>query len=443
MFVISMSFFNPTTISAIISIQPNAPGESNNNLNGSLPPLDIDCNSKNSGELLYLGKFNNDLQRYHAALDIFDNLLVRDPNMSEAIEGKGIALAGLGRYEEAIEHLDKALSLKSDPSLYTVIYNSKGVSLHGLGRYEEAIEQYDRGIEQYDLESSDRLPPFGYSDLFINKGVALSSLGRYEEAIEQYDIALALFQKDSQTALVTHRDDAVADTLYNKGNALSSLGRYEEAIEQYEKALDKASEKPRLPGEDVFQYCSSKVSEKIRTFPETTFEVRPELAPEISLQFHQFKKDPKLPYNLNRATSYLGGYIENLQYSVAAPKIEPKYVSVVKTILVDSLYRYDHSNDLYYIALPAISGNFDKVKAISLRISISLYETGDYQKAIVKFEEILNLDENNVDALHYISLCLEKIGDHDKAMEKKEKLKIINPDYKPQPPQDIVRLTAS
>lgn len=48
---------------------------------------------------------------------------------------KGIALNGLGRFEEALQACDKALELSPD---YTNIWLVKGIALTELGRYEEA-----------------------------------------------------------------------------------------------------------------------------------------------------------------------------------------------------------------------------------------------------------------------------------------------------------------
>jgi len=57
---------------------------------------------------------------------------------------KGISLGSLGRHEEVIHCLDKALEL--DPR-YVGAWNNEGVSLKSLGRDEEAIRCYDKALE--------------------------------------------------------------------------------------------------------------------------------------------------------------------------------------------------------------------------------------------------------------------------------------------------------
>ena len=52
-----------------------------------------------------------------------------------ALNDRGYALNGLGRYKEAITYLDKALAI--DPKYKWPFYN-KAYALNGLGRYKEA-----------------------------------------------------------------------------------------------------------------------------------------------------------------------------------------------------------------------------------------------------------------------------------------------------------------
>ena len=68
-------------------------------------------------------------------------LLAIDPNYTEALNGKGLALDSLGKYEEAITWYDKALGI--DPNYMYSLYN-KGLALSTLKKYQEAIKWYDK-----------------------------------------------------------------------------------------------------------------------------------------------------------------------------------------------------------------------------------------------------------------------------------------------------------
>ncbi len=62
-------------------------------------------------------------------------------------------LVGEGKYEEALEYIENALSVeKNNPQ----IWNLKGIALRSMGRYDEAIECFNRSleIEPKDLNAS-------------------------------------------------------------------------------------------------------------------------------------------------------------------------------------------------------------------------------------------------------------------------------------------------
>ena len=85
----------------------------------------------------------------------------------------------LGRYEEAIDSYDQALSIKPD---FQEAWNNRGNELSKLGRYEEAINSYDRALQ---IDSNE----YG---IWNNRGIVLGDLGRYEESLTCYDRALQI-----------------------------------------------------------------------------------------------------------------------------------------------------------------------------------------------------------------------------------------------------------
>ena len=158
---------------------------------------------------------------------------------------KGCALDTLGRREEAIGCLDRALAI--DPRDARA-WNNKGVALYGLGRHEEAINCYEQALE---IDPRD-------APAWFNKGDVLRALGRREEAIACYDKTLAIDPRLERAwvhkgntfhalgrheeainccaqALMINPRDVVAWN--NKGTALDALGRREEAINCYNQAL--------------------------------------------------------------------------------------------------------------------------------------------------------------------------------------------------------------
>jgi tetratricopeptide (TPR) repeat protein len=66
----------------------------------------------NMEALVYKGTTLTELQHYDEALETFDRILKVAPELEEAVMGKGFALLGLGRVEEAFKLPGFAARLK-------------------------------------------------------------------------------------------------------------------------------------------------------------------------------------------------------------------------------------------------------------------------------------------------------------------------------------------
>lgn len=149
---------------------------------------------------------------------IFQNLTGRafamptiDKQTASFWNNKGGSLHHLGRYEEAISCLDKALAI--DPH-YALAWRNKGCSLVEIGQREDAVICYDMAL---------KIDP-QFSAAWSDKGAALGELRRFEAALVCFDKALAL-------------DPDLARTWRQKGETLNCLGRHVEAIACHNKAL--------------------------------------------------------------------------------------------------------------------------------------------------------------------------------------------------------------
>jgi predicted O-linked N-acetylglucosamine transferase (SPINDLY family) len=148
-----------------------------------------------------------------------------------AYSNKANVLHELKRYDEAIDHYDKALSLKPD---YVVAYSNKANVLHELKRYDEAIDHYDKALS---LKSN-------YAEVWSNKGNSLYKLKRYDEAIAHHERALSL------------KFD-YAEGWSNKGYVLHELTRYDEAIAHFGKALSLKPDIDWINGDLLFTKMKS------------------------------------------------------------------------------------------------------------------------------------------------------------------------------------------
>jgi tetratricopeptide (TPR) repeat protein len=137
----------------------------------------------------------------------YDKLIEVNPNDDyKAWYGRGVMLKNLGRYEEAIASLDKALEIKPD---YYKAWYSRGNALYALDFYEEAIFSYEKAIQ---------LKP-DFAQAWYEKGKALDKLGDRQEAIASRNKALEIQPK--------------TDVLKPKPNILK-INRTNLTINQYE-----------------------------------------------------------------------------------------------------------------------------------------------------------------------------------------------------------------
>jgi tetratricopeptide (TPR) repeat protein len=158
------------------------------------------------------------------------------PDEIVAINGRGMELQKLSRFEEALVQYDKALVLKPDD---ITSLNNRGSVLIDLARFAEALSCYDKLLS---------VRPNDFNALNM-RGLALEQLQRLEEALASYDKAISV----SPSAVEAH---------YNRGNALTDLARFEDALASYDKALEVN------PGSVVILNNRGLVLEELKRFDE-------------------------------------------------------------------------------------------------------------------------------------------------------------------------------
>lgn len=105
-----------------------------------------------------LGDFNGSRNAYDTALEI-------DPSYAMAWNDKAWLLYKQDQYEEAINYSDKAIGLLNEDLAATL--DTKGVALGKLGKNDEALQYIDRALELTPLDSI----------VWIHKGDILKALG--------------------------------------------------------------------------------------------------------------------------------------------------------------------------------------------------------------------------------------------------------------------------
>ena len=150
------------------------------------------------------------LRRYDEALQLLEDLRLRQPDNFQILADIGQCLWGLRRFAEAEEVLRRALENLDNADTR----NGLGLVLDQVGRSREAVVEYQRAL--------DRNP--NHLGALNNLGAALVGQGQPNEAIRQFKRLVALGPGDS-------------DAQTNLGVVLAMVGLYEQAERAFRQAL--------------------------------------------------------------------------------------------------------------------------------------------------------------------------------------------------------------
>ncbi|HVO78221.1 MAG TPA: tetratricopeptide repeat protein [Methanomassiliicoccales archaeon] len=146
--------------------------------------------------------------RYQDALEELNRALEMKPEHDLAWRMKAQAHLGLGQNERALEAVHQAINIRdADPWSWYLL----GVVLDELGRYAEEVGAYDHA-----LKIRPRMP-----EAMLNKAATLFATNRKEEALKVLDDMVRYHPDDERGAL-------------NRGIVLRSLGRTREALEAFD-----------------------------------------------------------------------------------------------------------------------------------------------------------------------------------------------------------------
>ncbi len=130
--------------------------------------------------LYLLGSLRLQLGDSAEAADLLGRAVQVQPNDPQAQAQNGMALIGLGRFDQALPHFTMALNLK--PGMVLAL-TGRAAAFRGLGRVQEALADYDAVL------AADPANP----DAWSGRGALLRKLGRIPEALDSFNRALALW----------------------------------------------------------------------------------------------------------------------------------------------------------------------------------------------------------------------------------------------------------
>lgn len=141
---------------------------------GGLPALAAELRVTTETVLYVADKFLSILTPSLIALKAAEGRLKRAPNSVPARHARGVALAQLRRYEEALDEFMEVT--KADP-MHVRAHNNVGLALYHLGRFPEAVEAYRHAIG---LDEN-------YADPHYNLACVYSLEGNFSKCLEELE----------------------------------------------------------------------------------------------------------------------------------------------------------------------------------------------------------------------------------------------------------------
>ncbi|TYQ18107.1 UNVERIFIED_CONTAM: Tfp pilus assembly protein PilF [Acetivibrio alkalicellulosi] len=126
----------------------------------------------------------------------------------------------MGKYEDAIEYYENAISLNSEDA---ILYNNKASALNKLKKFNEALENCNSGLK-YNADMA---------YIYKNKGEALFGLQAYEESLKCCEMCLNI-------------DPHVVEAYVIKMKIFNQINQYDEALYVYNKAFEKGLKDVKL-----------------------------------------------------------------------------------------------------------------------------------------------------------------------------------------------------
>lgn len=159
------------------------------------------------------------LKEFEVALIEFDRALKLDPSLVNGYFYRGMVLSQVGRDEEALASISKAIELEPTSEQLFI----RGEILGKLKRYPEAVAEFSKGIE-WNAKN-----PY----LYQSRGRCLVELGQYQLALSDLNNALRL-------------QPQFAKAFYERGRALAAINRHGNAIDDFSKAISLAPDIPEI-----------------------------------------------------------------------------------------------------------------------------------------------------------------------------------------------------
>ncbi len=299
------------------------------------------------------------------AVTLFSRAIALNPNDYRYYNDRGIAYKVSGNLEKALEDYGRALAIKPN---YPNTLNNRGLLLVQQGNYDTAIQDFSQALKYGGFEAK----------IHTNLGMALASKGDHQAAVKEFQAAMSFRPMDPRSFLFM-------------AESLEKLAKNDRALKMYQVALgvvkDPATE----------ELIEKRISELEKKAPQPMAQPQPSPVP---VQVAKASSSPPVPVqeshrSIQVATKRTKAQREIVRArTVAVPPAvaTPNRVPVAEPLpaTLEELNRRSRSR-----ALQKFSANSAEI----FRQGLQFMEQADTKKALIRFEDSLQLEKRNRNAL--------------------------------------------
>jgi tetratricopeptide (TPR) repeat protein len=314
-------------------------------------------------------------RQYGQAERVCRQIIAARPGNADAHNILGVSLAALGRAEEALAELKRAIKINPQAPSY---HANLGEILRQSGTLDEAFEALQTAVK-----------------LDANNAQALNNLGiieyekrNFKQAVDYYRRALAL-------------NPNMAEALNNLGNASRMTGDIEAALNAYQEALTQRAVYP-----EVYNNLGTLLQQD-RRFEEAEHALRKA----IQQNPHYIEAHN----NLAQLLSSQKNEVEALRILAEALKFAPENVQILLITAQIQLRRNNlpAAEQASRLALKQEPENADAL----IVLGQVLHETDRYAEALDVLDRALKKAPENSEALNFYGVALKSVGRLDEARE--------------------------
>ena len=313
--------------------------------------------------------------QYGQAERVCRQIITARPANADAHNILGVSLAALGRSDDAVDELRRAIKINAEAPSY---HANLGEVLRQAGRLDEAAEAIEKAIK-LDPDNAQALN---------NLGIIQYEKRNFKKSVEYYKRALAI-------------NPRMPEALNNLGNASRTIGDVDGALNAYQEALTQRAVYP-----EVYNNLGTLLQQD-RRFEEAEHALRKAV--------QQNPRYVEAHNNLAQLLSSQGNELEALRILGDALKFAPKNF---QTLLLTARIQLRRSNlqAAEQATRLALKEKPEAPDALTLLGQI-LHETDRYDEAIEVLDRALKKSPDNPEALNFYGVALKSVGRLDEARE--------------------------